>query len=202
MQDFNQLTDIDLENSLGDLKASNSLNGYMTKIELCFFEDDELLSVKTARNTSTEILFRKRLLKINAELLTSSNEIEFSIMNLNPDLEAYLNIGIFRIDNYIGFHMNLTAYKQFIDYNDVPLPYIEISVGRMSNKNLAESGMHLLVFPYQKTCSKDYMFDSSDPAIINFYRQLLIRFDVSGNFDASGYNKLLTNNSKFSNGFF
>ena len=173
----------------------------MSKIELCFFEDDELLSVKTAQNTSTEILFRKRLLKINSELLASSKEIQFSIMNLSPKLEAYLNIGIFRIDDYIGFHIDLAAYKNNTDYGG-QLRYIEISVGRIDDKNQAESGMHLLVFPYQQTCSKDYMFDTSDPTIINYYRQLFIRLDGLGNFDISGYNKLSSNNSKYSNGSF
>ena len=173
----------------------------MSKIELCFFEDDELLSVNTAQNTSTEILFRKRLLKINSELLASSDEIQFSIMNLSPKLEAYLNIGIFRIDDYIGFHIDLAAYKNYINYGD-QLRYIEISVGWIDVKNQAESGMHLLVFPFQQSCSKDYMFDTSDPAIINYYRQLFIRLDGLGNFDISGYNKLSSNNSKYSTGSF
>ena len=45
LKDFNQLSDIDLEASLGKIRTSNSLNEYMSKIDFCYFENDELIQM-------------------------------------------------------------------------------------------------------------------------------------------------------------
>ena len=56
LNDFNQLTDNDLETSLGKIKTSNSLNEYMTKIDFCYSENDEL--IYTNDTVASEILLR------------------------------------------------------------------------------------------------------------------------------------------------
>ena len=60
LNDFNQLSDNDLETSLGKIKSSNSLNEYMSKIDFCYSENDELIQVELHANDSiaTEILLR------------------------------------------------------------------------------------------------------------------------------------------------
>ena len=66
LKDFNQLSDIDLEASLGKIKTSNSLNEYMSKIDLCYFENDELIQVYSnvisntpyANSAASEMLLR------------------------------------------------------------------------------------------------------------------------------------------------
>ena len=60
------------------------------------------------------------------------------------------------------------------------LRYIEISVGRSFEDDVTgeiqtDSGTHLIVFPYETECG-DNSF-SSDPAIINYYRQFFMRFE-------------------------
>ena len=60
------------------------------------------------------------------------------------------------------------------------LRYIEISVGRSFEDDVTgeietESGTHLIVFPYETKCG-DNSF-SSNPAIINYYRQFFMRLD-------------------------
>ena len=58
LNDFNQLTDNDLETSLGKIKSSNSLNEYMTKIDFCYSESDELIQIYTNDSIDSEILLR------------------------------------------------------------------------------------------------------------------------------------------------
>ena len=58
LNDFNQLTDNDLETSLGKIKSSNSLNEYMTKINFCYSENDELIQIHTNDSIASEILLR------------------------------------------------------------------------------------------------------------------------------------------------
>ena len=57
--------------------------------------------------------------------------------------------------------------------------YIEISVGRTfvddTGKDSTDSGTHLLVFPYENTCDESSF--TSDPAVINYYRQFFMRLD-------------------------
>ena len=60
------------------------------------------------------------------------------------------------------------------------LHYIEISVGRQFEDDVTgeirtDSGTHLIVFPYEKKCGDSSY--SSDPAIINYYRQFFMRLD-------------------------
>ena len=60
------------------------------------------------------------------------------------------------------------------------LRYIEISVGRSFEDDVTgeiqtESGTHLIVFPSETKCGDNSY--SSDPAIINYYRQFFMRLD-------------------------
>ena len=60
------------------------------------------------------------------------------------------------------------------------LRYIEISVGRQFEDDVTgeiqtESGTHLIVFSYETKCVESSY--SSDPAIINYYRQFFMRLD-------------------------
>ena len=60
------------------------------------------------------------------------------------------------------------------------LHYIEISVGRSfeddeTGEIQTESGTHLIVFSYETKCGDSSY--SSDPAIINYYRQFFMRLD-------------------------
>jgi len=41
--------------------------------------------------------------------------LQFKINSNNRELEKELNIGLFRVDDYLAFYMNLTAYKEFHD---------------------------------------------------------------------------------------
>ena len=58
--------------------------------------------------------------------------------------------------------------------------YIEISVGRTyvdddTGKIETDSGTHLIVFPYETQCGGSRF--TSDPLIINYYRQFFMRLD-------------------------
>ena len=55
LRNFNQLSDNDLELSLGRIKTSNSLNEYMSKIDLCHFENGERKNV----SATSEMLLRQ-----------------------------------------------------------------------------------------------------------------------------------------------
>ena len=55
LRNFNQLSDNDLELSLGSVRTANSLNEYMSKIDLCHFEDDERKNV----SATSEMLLRQ-----------------------------------------------------------------------------------------------------------------------------------------------
>ena len=41
--------------------------------------------------------------------------LQFKINSNNRELEKELNIGLFRVDDYLAFYMNLTAYKEYND---------------------------------------------------------------------------------------
>ena len=41
--------------------------------------------------------------------------LQFKINSNNRELEKKLNIGLFRIDDYLAFYMNLTAYEEYVD---------------------------------------------------------------------------------------
>ena len=59
-----------------------------------------------------------------------------------------------------------------------PIRFIDISIGRTfenNGNNKTETGTHLLVFPYETNCDDNDF--TSDPAIINYYRQFLLHFD-------------------------
>ena len=58
LNDFNQLTDNDLETILGKIKSSNSLNEYMSKIDFCYSENDELIQIYANDSIASEILLR------------------------------------------------------------------------------------------------------------------------------------------------
>ena len=60
-------------------------------------------------------LLRQRILKINSNLLSESKMLQFKINSNNQELEKKLNIGLFRLDDYLAFYMNLTAYKEYND---------------------------------------------------------------------------------------
>ena len=58
--------------------------------------------------------------------------------------------------------------------------YVEISVGRAyvnddTGKTETDSGTHLIVFPYETQCGGSRF--TSDPLIINYYRQFFMRLD-------------------------
>ena len=59
LKDFNQLSDIDLEASLGKIRTSNSLNEYMSKIDFCYFENDELIQMYSNDSVASEMLLRR-----------------------------------------------------------------------------------------------------------------------------------------------
>merc|ERR1712003_468198 len=109
----NQLTDNDLETSLGKIKSSNSLNEYMTKINFCYSENDELIQIHTNDSIASEILLRKRIFKINSNLLKNSKTLEFKIKD--PEIEKKFNIGIFQFEDYLAFYINFTAYNEHIN---------------------------------------------------------------------------------------
>ena len=58
LKDFNQLSDIDLEASLGTIRTSNSLNEYMSKIDFCYFENDELIQMYSNGSVASKMLLR------------------------------------------------------------------------------------------------------------------------------------------------
>ena len=59
LKDFNQLSDIDLEASLGKIRTSNSLNEYMSKIDFCYFENDELIQMYSNETAVSAMLLRQ-----------------------------------------------------------------------------------------------------------------------------------------------
>ena len=62
--------------------------------------------------------------------------------------------------------------------NTDPIRFIDISVGRSYEDNgykRTESGIHLIVFPYESNCDGNDL--TSDPAIINYYRQFFLHLD-------------------------
>ena len=64
LKDFNQLSDIDLEASLGKIRTSNSLNEYMSKIDLCYFKNDELIQMYSNKNSATSVMLLRLVFKI------------------------------------------------------------------------------------------------------------------------------------------
>ena len=64
LKDFNQLSDIDLEASLGKIRTSNSLNEYMSKLDLCYFKNDELIKMYSNKNSATSVMLLRLVFKI------------------------------------------------------------------------------------------------------------------------------------------
>ena len=127
-------------------------------------------------------ILRKRIFKINSKLLAESKTLQFKVNNISPELEKELNIGIFQLDDYIAFYINLTAYGHYVESVNRTnrIRYIEISVGRSyvdddTGEIETDSGTHLVVFPYETKCGGSRF--TSDPAIINYYRQFFMQLD-------------------------
>ena len=62
--------------------------------------------------------------------------------------------------------------------NTDPIRFIDISVGKTYEDNgfkRTETGIHLIVFPYESNCDGNDF--TSDPAIINYYRQFFLHLD-------------------------
>ena len=49
--------------------------------------------------------------------------LQFKINSINRELEKELNIGLFRLDDYLAFYMNLTAYKEYNDGLASPISF-------------------------------------------------------------------------------
>ena len=64
LKNFNQLSDIDLEASLGKIRTSNSLNEYMSKLDLCYFKNDELIQMYSNKNSATSVMLLRLVFKI------------------------------------------------------------------------------------------------------------------------------------------
>ena len=56
---------------------------------------------------------RKRIFKINSDLLKDSEKLEFKVKN--QEIEKKLNLGIFQFEDYLAFYINLTAYGEQIN---------------------------------------------------------------------------------------
>ena len=91
-----------------------------------------------------------------------------------------------------SWSVSLTMKFRILDFRDgllIPLKstnrtdrirYIEISVGRTymdddTGEDKTDSGTHLIVFPYETKCGGSKF--TSDPFIINYYRQFFMRLD-------------------------
>ena len=62
--------------------------------------------------------------------------------------------------------------------NTDPIRFIDISIGTTyedNGDNKTETGTHLIVFPYERNCDGNDF--TSDPAIINYYRQFFLHLD-------------------------
>ena len=62
--------------------------------------------------------------------------------------------------------------------NTDPIRFIDISIGityEDNGDNKTETGTHLIVFPYESNCDGNDF--TSDPAIINYYRQFFLHLD-------------------------
>ena len=62
--------------------------------------------------------------------------------------------------------------------NTDPIRFIDISIGTTyedNGDNKTETGIHLIVFPYERNCDGNDF--TSDPAIINYYRQFFLHLD-------------------------
>ena len=62
-----------------------------------------------------KIIWRKRIFKINSNLMANSKGLQFKIANIDKELEKDLNIGIFQFGDYMAFYINLTAYEDYLN---------------------------------------------------------------------------------------
>ena len=68
-------------------------------------------------NLDSRTAERKRIFKINTNLIAESETLQFNINNFNETLEKDLNIGIFQYEDYIAFYINSTAYAEYANSN-------------------------------------------------------------------------------------
>ena len=80
----------------------------MTKLELCSITDDERI-VKSENGQNFEMFYRPKMFRLNAK---TANEIQV-LIEMEPELELFLNVGTVRNDNYIGLYMNLTSFDLY-----------------------------------------------------------------------------------------
>ena len=134
------------------------------------------------------------------EFKVSNTEIEekfnIGIFQFEDYLAFYINLTAYdehnnsqESTNHIGIPNGPDCTSSLVEIPLIPLNsenitddlrYIEISVGRSFEDHVTgeiqtESGTHLIVFPYETKCGDNNF--SSNPAIINYYRQFFMHLD-------------------------
>ena len=126
--------------------------------------------------------YPKRLME---HLKFRKDDVQF-LIEIDPELELFLGVGLIRNDEYIGFYMNLTAWNIYtqggfhLDETE-PANFIRLSLSSAS-QNVMRLGTHLVIID-GSSCDTTNAEQLSDPVILNYYRQFFIRADPTFNFE-------------------
>ena len=108
------------------------------------------------------------------------------MIEIDPELELFLGVGLIRNAEYIGLYMNLTAWNIYtqggfhLDETE-PANFIRLSLS-FASQNVMQLGTHLIIID-GSLCDTTNAEQLSDPVILNYYRQFFIRADATFDFE-------------------
>ena len=141
------------------------------------------------KHQNSTVFYRKKLFRLDPRI---SDEVEISI-EIEPEIELFLGVGIVRNDEYIGLYINLTAWNLFIDgtYNldnglnngpdETPLELLRLTLTMRKANMESKAGTHLIIID-DSPCG-NLGERSSDPKFLNYYRQFLIKSETDSLFN-------------------
>ena len=121
-------------------------------------------------------------------MIDGISEIFIDNNNLLIEIESEMDIfGLVRNEEYVGLYMNLTAWnllmpERYIGHG-IPPEVIRLSIS--DSFPITRSGTHLIIIDYS-FCDASEIKHFSNPVILNYYRQLLIKTDRSLDFEQLG----------------
>ena len=141
------------------------------------------------KHQNSTFFYRKKLFRLDPRI---SDEVQISI-EIEPEIELFLGVGIVRNDEYIGLYINLTAWNLSINgtYNldnglhnqtdETPPKLLRLTLSMRKPNMESKAGTHLIIID-DSPCG-NIGERSSDPKFLNYYRQFLIKSETDSLFN-------------------
>ena len=159
LKNFNELSETELQQAFGMDMPVQSLNPYMTKLSTCSMTSNQMRSQK-----SSILFYDDAILRIESK---NASELQANV-KIDLHLESRFGVGLVRNDNYLGFYLNLTAWKEFINEKNITTTVFPVTYGQLDG---TKSATHLIIVDDNECEAMHYLSDSK---ILNYYRQFLL----------------------------